>query len=227
MSDRESENKFKPSPFNYCDYRCDRCDEKENCRVYKENQERLLEHYVKGEDPHDPNVLFNDLKKIFAKTKNMIKDTAEKKGINIEELSDDKVAEVNPEEYVIYRLAYEYFKEANAFIKELERTGIPLGIEEDFADLVWYHTLIAAKAGRLVSGFIDDFFDEEVQKIEEEGTLKVIDKAITLSKNALQNMLNELPDYLYTIADLMDLLKKLEKQIQTDIHQKLGEQNKV
>ncbi len=93
-------------------------------------------------------------------------------------------------------------------------------MREDFQDLVWYHTLITAKSGRLVSGFIDDF-DEEVQQAEEEGTLKVINKGITLSKNALQNMLNELPDHLYTIAHLIELLKTLEQQIQTDIHEKV------
>ena len=86
--------------------------------------------------------------------------------------------------------------------------------------------MIAAKSGRLVSGFIDDFLDEEVAKVEEEGTLKVINKGINLSKNALENMLNELPDHLYTIADLMELLKRLEKQIQNDIRQKVNEENK-
>lgn len=227
MSDKEPDKKFKPPPFNYCDYRCDRCEHKENCRVYKDDQERLLDHYIKGENPYDPKIFLNDLKEIFAKTKNMIKEMAEKEGINIGELPDEEVPEVNPKEYVIYRLAHQYFKETNSFVKELEKTGIPATIEEDFADLMWYHTLIAAKAGRLVSGFIDDFLDEEVQKVEEDGTLKVINKGINLSKKALQNMLNELPDHFYTIADLMDLLKRLEKQIQTDIHQKVEEKNKV
>ena len=217
-----SGKKFKPSPFNYCDYRCEKCDEKENCRVYKENQERVLNHYLKGEDPYDSEVFMNDLKEIFAKTKDMIKDMAEERGINTEELRDAEVPEIEPEEYVIYRLAYVYYQQANAFIKELEKSGIPESIKEDYADLVWYHTLIAAKSGRLVSGFIDDFFDEEIQQIEEEGTLKVINKGIQLSKNALENMLNELPDYFYTIADLLDVLKNLEKQIGTDIRQKVA-----
>ena len=87
--------------------------------------------------------------------------------------------------------------------------------------MVWYHTLIAAKAGRLVSGFIDDF-DEEIQKLEEDGTLNVINKGINLSKNALEKLLNELPNHFHTIVDLTSLLKKLETQIQTDIRQKVA-----
>jgi hypothetical protein len=217
------DKKYKPSPYNYCDYRCERCDEKDNCRVYKDNAERVLQHYLKGENPDDPEVFLNDLHNIFAKTKGMIKDMAEKQGIDIDVSPDEQVPEVNPEEYTIYCIAHEYFKEASSFIKELQTSGMPNSIEEDFSDLVWYHTLIAAKSGRLVSGFIDDFFDEEIQKVEEEGTLNVINKGINLSKNALQNMLNELPDHLPQIADLMALLKRLEDIIKTDIRQKVAE----
>jgi hypothetical protein len=217
------DKKYKPSPYNYCDYRCERCDEKDNCRVYKDNEERVLQHYLKGENPDDPEVFLNDLHNIFAKTKSMIKDMAKKQGIEIDVSPDEQVPEVNPEEYTIYCIAHEYFKEASSFIKELQTSGIPNSIEEDVSDLVWYHTLIAAKSGRLVSGFIDDFFDDEVQEVEEKGTLKVINKGIDLSKKALQNMLNELPDHLPQIADLMALLKRLEDIIKTDIRQKVAE----
>jgi hypothetical protein len=206
-------------PFNYCDYRCERCDERENCRVYKESEERLLNHYAKGEDPYDPEIFLSDLKQIFAKTNTMLQDMAKKRGISIENPDDEKMPEVNPNEYVIHRLAHEYYTQTNIFIRELERIGIPETIQEAFQDLVWYHTLIVAKTGRLVSGFIDEY-DEEFQKQEEEGTVAVIQKGIDASRKALDSMLNELPDHLYTIADVMDLLKKFENQIQTDIRQK-------
>jgi len=212
--------KYKAPPFNYCDYRCDRCDERENCRVYKDCEERILNHYAKGEDPYDPEIFLNDLKQIFTKTNTMIQEMAKKRGISVKEPYDKEMPEVNPDEYVIYRLAHEYYVQTNIFIQELERTGIPETIQENFQDLVWYHTLIAAKTGRLVSGFIDNY-DEEFQRQEEEGTLAVIQKGIDASKKAFERMLNELPDYLYTIADLMELLKRLENQIQTNIRQKV------
>jgi len=221
------EGKYKPPPFNYCDYRCDRCEHKDTCKVYKDDQERLLDHYVKGEDPYKPEVFMQDLHEIFKKTKDMIMEMAEKEGVDLDDMPDEEPPRVNPEEYAIYRLAYSYTREAHSFIKELEKVGVPETLQEDYSDLVWHHTLIAAKTGRLVSGFIDDFLDEEIRKVEEEGTLGVIRKSINLSKNALQNMLNELPDHLYTIADLMDLLKRLEKQIQIDIRQKVGTEKKV
>lgn len=216
-------DKFKPGPYNYCDYRCDRCDERENCRVYKENEERMLQHYLKGEDPNDPEIFINDLKDIFDKTKDMLEKAAEEQGININELSDEEeIVEVDPHNYVIYNYAYEYYKQAKKLIQKIEKTGIPEEIKEDFDDFAWYHTLLVAKTGRLVSGFDDKFFDEEVRAVEEEGTLQVINKAITLSKNALENMLNELPDDFQQIAILLDLIKRLEQQIKIDIRAKVN-----
>ncbi len=212
---------YKPSPFNYCDYRCDRCEERDNCRVYKDDQDRLLDHYRKGEDPYDPKVFMEDLHRIFRKTDKMIRKMAKEQGIDLDETTDMEIPEINPDDYVIYRLAYNYFREANVLVKMLEKTGIPETIQPDYDDFVWYHTLIAAKTGRLVSGFIDDFLDEELTRVEEEGTMRVIRKGITLSRDALQNMMNELPDHFYTIADLLDALKRIEKQLELDIRQKV------
>ena len=216
--------KFKPPPFNYCDYRCDRCAEQENCRVFKDDQERLLQHYTKGEDPYDPEIFSNDLKQIFDKTKDMIKDMAIEQGINIDEAGDEEVSQQNPADYLVYRLAIEYYKTAHKFISELQNQGIPENMTENLEDLVWYHTLIAAKVGRLVSGFMDDY-DEELQKTEEEGTLSVINKGVGLSQKALENMLNELPDQFHSIANLLDLLRRLVTQLKTDIRQKTSEQS--
>ncbi len=214
--------KFEPPPFNYCDYRCDRCDEQNNCRVFKDDQERLLQHYVKGENPYDPTIFSNDLKQIFAKTKDMIKHTATEQGINIDEALEEKIPEQNPSDYLVFQLAVQYFEAANKFIHELENQGVPENMIVEFEDLVWYHALIAAKVSRLVSGFADDF-DEELQKVEEEGTLRVIDKGISLSHGALENMLNELPDHLYPIANLLDLLKELKHQLATDFRQRAAD----
>lgn len=212
-------DQFKPPPFNYCDYRCDRCDEQANCRVYKDSQERLLEHYRKGEDPYDPEVFMNDLKEVFSRTERMIRKLAQEQGVDLEQ-GDEEPPEVDPAEYVVYCLAYKYFEKANAFIKLLEKSGMPEGVRNAYDDLVWYHTLIAAKCGRLVAGFADDYLDEEFTNAEEQGTIKVIQKGIILSKQALETMLNELPEQMYIVAELLETLKQLEKQLDIDIRQK-------
>lgn len=213
---------YTPPPFNYCDYRCDRCEEQERCRVFKEEQERLLSHYVKGEDPNDPQIFVKDIQNIFERTQQMIMKMAREHGVDVDNLKTSEPPEIDPNAYVIYRLAHEYYKHARSFITELEHAGIPAMLEEEFRDLVWYHTLIVAKSGRLVSGFIDDVIDDELQQYEEQGTLQVIQKGIDLSKSALEKMLGELPDSLHTIAHLLELLKRLEEQLAGDIRQKVG-----
>ncbi len=211
---------FKPGIYNYCDYRCDRCEDRENCRVYKENQERILEHYLKGEDPYDPSVFLNDLKEIFEETQEMLKKAAMEQGIDINELPEEEVREIDPHSYVIYNLAYEYYDKAHNLIQKLEQNGIPESVELEYDDFVWYHTLIVAKTGRLVSGFDDDFFDDEIREIEENGTLQVIKKGLMLSKQALEKMLDELPDDFETIVDLLGTLKEYERQLNADMRQK-------
>lgn len=213
------EEEFKPPPFNYCDYRCDRCAETENCRVYKEEQESLLDHYLKGEDPNDMKVVLEDVHRSFEKTMKMLREMAEKEGIDLEEIKEEEASEVKPDDYLIFRIAHDYFKTAHDFIKQFKGVSIPESIERDFEDLVWYHTLIPAKVGRLVSGFEDEI-DDDVQRIEEEGTLKVINASIDTSRSALKNMINDLPDQLQVLAKLNSLLVDLDVVIKTDVRKK-------
>jgi len=214
--------KYTPSPFSFCDYRCDRCEFQDTCKVYKDEQERLLEHYVKGEDPHDPDVFMNDMKDIFDQTKQMILGFAQKEGFDLDNTDDVEVPHIDPNEYKLYRLVRAYADEAHVFLKLLQREGISDEIEEAYDDLMWYHTLIVAKTGRLVSTFEDDARDAEMQAMEETGTLRVIEKCIRISRAGLETMLRELPEYLQDVAELISMLNRVEEQIDKDIRQKVG-----
>lgn len=218
----KGEETYTPSPFNYCDYRCDRCEHQDDCKVYKDEQERLLDHYVKGEDPHDPEVFMDDMKGIFDQTKKMILDMAQGQGFDLDGIEDVEVPHVDPKGYVLYRLVRAYSDEAHVFLKLLQEEGITEETEEAYDDLMWYHTLIVAKTGRLVSTFEDDLRDEEMQEIEETGTLGVINKSIRISHAALDTMLRELPEHLQDIAELITMLNRVEEQISKDIRQKAG-----
>ena len=213
-------DKFIPPPYNYCDYRCSECEGQENCRVYKDDQERVMDHFRRGEDPYDPKIFMNDIKEICKNTEEMIHKCAEEEGIELDQAQDEEMPDVNAEDYAVYRQAFEYFERAHAFIKDLQRSGIPDGMQLPYEDLMWYHTLIAAKAGRLVSGFIDDLLEEDIRSIEEQGTIAVIRKGIKRSQAALDNMLGELPNNLEEIAGLLDILGRIERQLDTDIRGK-------
>jgi hypothetical protein len=219
---KAAEKKSRPMPFNYCDYRCERCAEQDNCRVYKDDRDRVLEHYVKGEDPYNPRIFADDLKEIFEKTRKMISRIAEEEDIDLGAVPDEEIPKIEPGSFVLYRLAQQYCMDAHALIKKKRREGFPQCIEEEWGDFVWHHTLLPAKTARLVAGIIDDDLDKDWRKAEEDGTVAVIIKSVTLSRQALQVMLSELPDDLHDIADLLELLGRFEKQLQTDTRQKVG-----
>ena len=210
---------YKLPPYNYCDYRCENCDEKEKCRLYKENQKRISDHYLKGEDPNDPEVFLKDLQEIFKKTTEMLKKSAAEYDIDIDKLPENEEQKINPRDFTVYQLAYQYAQESHSFIRQLQNESIPEELKDDFDDLIWYHSLIVAKTGRLVSGFADKFFDNEIRKLEEEGTISVINRGIELSRKALHHMLDRLPEHFYTINDLLELLNQLSEQLKKDMRQ--------
>ncbi len=210
-----------PTPYNFCDYRCDRCDERLNCRVYREEQARLQEHYDRGEDPYDPEIFMSDLKRIFRQTETLIKHAAEQGGAMPEE-EPAETPQDKSDDYVLYRQAFEYSRHTRALIRQIEAEGLPDSVREAFSDVVWHHTLIAAKAGRLVSGFIDNLRDAEAQKQEEEGTLGVMKKSIDLSRQGLERLKSERTEHSHTISDLLEMLTQIEQTIQTGIRRKVG-----
>ncbi len=209
------------TPYNYCDYRCERCDQRLSCRVFREEQARLQDHYDRGEDPYDPEIFMNDLRQVFQQTEAMIVHAAEQESIKLENNHKTTIGE-EPEQYVLYRQAFEYYRQTNALIRLIESGHLPDQIREAFADVVWYHTLIAAKAGRLISGFIDHHHDEEFQTKEEKGTLGVIRKSILLSRQGLERIKIALPEHTHLIKELLTMLDQIEQTIQTDMRRKVG-----
>jgi hypothetical protein len=50
----------------------------------------------------------------------------------------------------------------------------------------------------------------------------VINKSLRISRAALETMLRELPEHLQNIAELIQMLNRIEEQIKKDIRQKIG-----
>jgi len=208
-------NKFKPGPYNYCDYRCEKCDNQQICRVYKEQEERNVRHYINNKDPNDIKIILSDLKEIFEKTKSLLQEDARKYGVNLDEMPLEDEPEKNPYDFPVYCIANEYYQKSKVLIKDVEKIGLPKSACEDFETLIWYHTLILAKTYRLISN-TENADDEDLQQIEKQGTIAVINKGIMLSKAALKNLLNDLPDHLHTILELLQIIDRLETCLRVD-----------
>ena len=140
---------------------------------------------------------------------------------DIDKLPENEEPTIYPRDYVVYQLAYQYARESHGFIKQLQNASILGDLKDDFDDLIWYHNLIVAKTGRLISGFADKFLDDKIRKLEEEGALSVINRGIELSRKALHHMLNRLPEHFYTINGLLKLLNRLSEQLKKNMRQQI------
>jgi len=110
------EEEFPYRPYNYCDYRCEKCEFSSECPVFKE------ELQVKQEGKHWTEVLGNS----FKETKDMLLDQMEEMGLEIstdsEEVEKYKEEHQKMEKEVkkkpALRLAHDYMSKAMDFLEK-------------------------------------------------------------------------------------------------------------
>lgn len=214
-------SEYVPAPYNYCDYRCHRCSERPQCRVYLKNKERIEGHRQQGEDPDDPEIICRDMELI---AENAVLEPGGAEPAAGYRDPGSPAAEPVFNDYVIFRLAVQYCRDSHALIskKKGADSEIPGRLADAWDDFVWFHTLIPAKVMRLVSSFENPGLGEKMRRIEVQGTTGVIDKGIRLSASALRQILNEFPEDCYDISDLLELLEKLSGQVNSRPGKKVG-----
>lgn len=74
---------FNP-PSEWCDRRCERCPLAEGCAVFIRDRGRRWAHEMRGVDPDDSDVLFDDMMSDLASTQAMLEDYAEEEGIDLD-----------------------------------------------------------------------------------------------------------------------------------------------
>ncbi|MGB9613349.1 MAG: hypothetical protein ACPL4K_04130 [Candidatus Margulisiibacteriota bacterium] len=169
MNIKES-NQFIPGIYNYCDRWCEHCSMTSRCRVYADTERKKAEHIRKGEDPHDWNIVMQDVKEGFEETLQLLKKAAEEQGIDLESIPDEEYERPDPSEHPLNLHAKNYRRLAHEFLKKLresieteghelsERIDIipsPFDELKGFEDISfccevisWYHTLVPSKIHR-------------------------------------------------------------------------------
>jgi len=209
MTDEER----KPGPYNYCDYRCDKCEFKDECTVYADE----LETQEEGKDTFE--VLSDSLQEAHEMLEQMI----EEQDIDI---SDEEVEEEMNARHAIredvankavVKLAYDYLKKIDDFFKEYkEQYIIPAVLSDAFSDLDWYKTLIPVKMQRTLNSFLQfALLDREYPEFSLEDayhTSEVVYKALWKSLSALRELKAALTDYSDTLTDLENLLLEITNE---------------
>ena len=176
MDDEEIDwDRFISGIYNYCDRWCERCAYREKCYLWHEEQKRLQQHLLRGEDPNDMEVVMADVSASFKKTLELLMKMAEEMGIDLDDSEPVSERDLDAyQEHSLYqatmRLERSYGpvreadleempRAANAVISAFERgdlhdellaVGRLQGVSDDVELLMRYRFLIPAKVARAV-----------------------------------------------------------------------------
>jgi len=184
----EQENNFIPGIFNYCDRWCERCPLAARCRVYAMEQE-----YADDGRNANQQAYWRNLQNIFTETKEMLREAAAERGIDIDALDLKEACEIIEEkrraveQQHLMKLAEKYTKQASVFLKAQDLSG---GTDnqtqlEMLQTIGWYHFFIAAKINRALYAEADyeEDADFDAFRNDGDGSIKValiaIDRSIT------------------------------------------------
>lgn len=74
------------TPFNWCDYRCERCADAGDCAVYKEEMAARLKNVLQGKDPDSMESSLEAVAESFSKTREILKKMCAERGLSWEEM---------------------------------------------------------------------------------------------------------------------------------------------
>jgi hypothetical protein len=203
----------KSSPYNYCDYRCEKCEFKDECTVYAQE----LEADEEGKDT------FEVLKDSLREAHEMLDQMMEEQDIDIsdEEVEEEmKALEAIREEVAnkpVVKLAFDYLSKIDDFFKEYkEQYIIPVLLSDAFSDLDWYKTLIPVEMQRTLNSFLQfALIDKEYPEFSLEDayhTSEVVYKGLWKSLSALRELKAALTDYHDTLTELENLLIEITNE---------------
>jgi hypothetical protein len=231
--------RFIPGVYNYCDRWCERCPFTSQCMNYAMSEDE----FDSPESKDITNQAFWDkLHGIFQVTLEMVKETAEEMGIDLNAIDHEEYAEqeeqvhkmVKDQPYTKAAFAYvdmvnkwfdsneDLFKNKGEELLSLAQAEIPgVKIEEDALKIQdclevvrWYQHQIYVKLCRASSGMIRDRLEDAEYFLQDaNGSAKVAILGIERSIAAWGGLLHEFPEQENPILDVLVALKKLLQQV--------------
>lgn len=226
--------------YNYCDRWCERCAMTARCYVFWQERRAEARHRAAGRDPHDWAVVLEDLKEQFAQGIQLLRESAKKHGIDLDNLPEAEFPRPDPSDHPLHQRAEAYAHAAHAFLAELrqrvmeehralEQRAVVVGPEQAaggytnlldaYEVLSWYHRLIPAKIHRALSSLLEAQEEDgeegrALQRNDALGSAKVAYESAAKSLSALQHVYDwdrALEDQvLPLLADLQWMRKQIE-----------------
>lgn len=161
---------FIPSIFNYCDRWCERCVFTSRCRVFADEQSRV----PLSDDPVEDAIL--TVAQSFAEAIEMLKENAEKFGIDLEAANDPELhKEIEHQREVVESMplvqtAKDYALESMSLLSNSDALMVDHedSLVEDMLSIVeWYQLFIVAKLHRGYHGIFDLDGEEDTNQLRD------------------------------------------------------------
>ncbi|TSC95882.1 MAG: hypothetical protein Athens101410_328 [Parcubacteria group bacterium Athens1014_10] len=220
---------LKEMPFNFCDRWCERCIHKDRCKVYQREFAARFSHIAKGEDPDDPDIFLQDIKKRFKRAtklleKNLKKSKVESKKLKKETISQNKIEEkaVNVS---LYKEAHIFTLKSSSFLKrifiEYESSDEEIidfkGAIEDYN---WYYSFFLVKLhraliGQSYAGLVKDKDEKEFNLKDANCSAKLSYASLFVCHKSLKKLSQECLGFRKWAKELHILSKSLLEKIET------------
>ncbi len=232
--------KFIPGIYNYCDRWCERCAFTSRCMNYALSEDDF-------DNPQSQDIsnkaFWDKLHEIFKVTLEMVKETAEEMGIDLEAIDRDEIAKQTEQvhktakEQPYCQVALSYIKKVDNWfdsnkkllkdkadeLQTLAEAEIPgtrpndeaVSIQDCLEVIHWYQHQIYVKLCRAASGIIRGELENlEYFPEDANGSAKVAIIGIERSIAAWGGLLNQFPDQEHYILDLLAHLKSLLRRVE-------------
>lgn len=183
MTDRET------SPYNACDYRCERCLETERCAVFRMEAEHDARNFAMGRETEGMETALRDVGEVFEETEEMLLKMAEEFDIDPDELADaePRVDFEETKKDPLYQRSYEFTMRTHKFLEKTEPMITPAG-RESFGDIRWHHTVVSAKVFRAIRSH-----DSPDMRIDAVNSAAVAIKSLTICIMAFDELASHHP----------------------------------
>ncbi len=226
LKELAKDKRFIPGIYNYCDRWCERCPQTHRCLNFSIGEEEFA-------DPQSRDIrneaFWKKLSEIFKETQEMIKETAEEMGIDLDsldatdEIDRTRITDEAVKGHVISKAARGYARTVEDWLKEredrlLEATPLPdneLNLEEAVEVIRWYQYFIAAKAMRAIHGKVEDEKDGDDEfPSDADGSAKIALIAIDRSIGAWAVIPHHFPREAESVFEIISFLDRLRQAIE-------------
>jgi hypothetical protein len=196
-------------PYNYCDRWCERCRiDKGKCLAYQSGVEEELEAISQGRETRTWNYTVERVTESLKDTLAMLEEEARERGIDLSNLAEEAKALEEEEDPPLVRKALDFSGDIHRFLEENRLAIEAVEVEMDLEPLVWHHTLVGPKIGRIEKKYAweEEEEDPDVREFVEASdilTAQIVHRSLIETERGLLQIIKHLPSLTDTVIDFL------------------------